>query len=493
MQKNRLLLIVTVLALVCSCTKSPAVGPQPDPDPKPVPEPVAGPSVVSCQPYNGSSDVEDRNLSVRISYSADIKCDDHLADSLRIMGPAKLNGVSYAGKHLFIDLNDLVPGTSYVIYIPKGGVRGLDGSLCREYVYRVTIKPIIPVPESVVLNPSPVLTNPNATPEAVNVYNFLLSQSGKKILSGVQASGPGNNDTNADVVFRISGKYPALVGFDFMFLHYSPTPRDWSWVVDFSDISRIKGHWDNNGLVNYMWHWKVPSTHEGWEKGLNDYDFSEYAFYCKETSFSIENALTEGTWENELIIRDMDRVAGYLKILQDNNIPVIWRPLHEAAGNYDIYGGNGAWFWWGKGGPELCRRLYRMMRDKFEKEYGLNNLIWVWTHVTTKGAEDQWSAWYPGNDVVDIIGVDIYSGDTGSKNFEYEAAVNLTGGKKLVTISECGNMPDPLSLFEARNKWNWFMTWGVNQQDYPKNTFEYWRTVMNRECVITRETMPSLK
>lgn len=488
MLKNRFLIVVFLLAAVLSCRKDPV-----PPGPDPVPDPPTGPSVVSCLPYNGSAAIEDRNLSVRISYSAEIKCADFLLDSLRAGFPAEIADVSCAGKNLFVEIGKLVPGTAYVMHIPEGGVCGLDGSRCAEYVYRLTTKPLVPVDDSVVLDPVASLTNPNPSPEAVKVYEFLLAQSGRKMLSGVQASGPGNNDTNADVVLRVSGKYPALVGYDFMFLHYSPTPDSWSWVVDFRDISRIKDHWDKNGIVNYMWHWKVPSTREGWEKGKNDYDFSEYAFYCKETTFDIENALTEGTWEHELIIQDMDKVAGYLKILQENNIPVIWRPLHEAAGNYDIYGGNGAWFWWGKGGPELCCRLWRMMRDKFENEYGLNNLIWVWTHVALAGTEKHWADWYPGNDYVDIVGVDIYSGNTGSKNYEYEAAVKLTGGKKLVTISECGNMPNPVSLFGARNKWSWFMTWGVSQSDYPLNTFDYWKDIMNQDNVFTRESMPSLK
>ena len=31
------------------------------------------------------------------------------------------------------------------------------------------------------------------------------------------------------------------------------------------------------------------------------------------------------------LLKDIDNIAGYLKLLQDKNIPVIWRPLHEAG------------------------------------------------------------------------------------------------------------------------------------------------------------------
>lgn len=217
-----------------------------------------------------------------------------------------------------------------------------------------------------------------------------------------------------------------------------------------------------------------------------NYDFSQYAFYSSDTSFSIENALTEGTWEHELIMQDMDKVASYLQMLQDAGVPVIWRPLHEAAGNYDLYGGNGAWFWWGLGGPEPCKQLFRLMRDTFEKVYGLNNLIWVWTHQAAKGAEEHWEEWYPGDEYVDIVGVDIYAGNTGAGIYEYESAVKFTGGKKLVTISECGNMSMPATLSR-------FVTWNTSYSDYKCNTPDYWSKVMNSPYVIAREGMPGMK
>lgn len=41
---------------------------------------------------------------------------------------------------------------------------------------------------------------------------------------------------------------------------------------------------------------------------------------------------------------------------QDADVPIIWRPLHEAAGG---------WFWWGKKGAEPARRLWALMWDRF--------------------------------------------------------------------------------------------------------------------------------
>ena len=334
------------------------------------------------------------------------------------------------------------------------------------------------------------LTNAKASSAAKKVYNFLREQAGQKVLSGVQSGGTANNNDRVNEIFQKTGKHPALAGYDYIFLQYSPTPAGWDWVVDYGDISAAKEQWKANGLVSFMWHWNVPNSEADWEKGKAG-DFSGYNFYCEKTSFSITRALQEGTWENRFILQDIEKVAGYLKLLQQEGIPVLWRPLHEAAGNYTLYGANGAWFWWGRGGAEPCKKLWKLLRDKLEGEYGLDNLIWVWTLDATPGAEKDYASWYPGNDQVDIVGVDIYAEDTEAKSRQHQAAVDLSGGHKLVTVSECGNIPDPGKCLAGGETWNWFLAWDL--ESYKLNTDAYWKTLMSSSRVLTREQMPSLK
>ena len=75
----------------------------------------------------------------------------------------------------------------------------------------------------------------------------------------------------------------------------------------------------------------------------------------------------------------------------------------------------------------------------------LKNLIWVWT---TDAAADNLD-WYPGDEYVDILGADIYAadGDFSSQVLTYNSIKDKFGGRKLITLSENGPVPDPDNLW----------------------------------------------
>lgn len=455
----------------------------------------AAPVLLSCDPADGTVDVTGTVLTVKLTYDQSIKCNPSLEKMVTIDNEAVIQKINAYMTVLSVTVTELKPGRHYRLDVPDGLVKGFKENQSPAEGASISFSTKEETPERhYELDPVGELSNKNATQQAKNVYNFLLNQSGKKIISGVQSEGTANNNEHIDLIASKTGKHPAMAGYDFIFLQYSPTPAGWSWVVNYSDMSAPIEHWNAGGLVNYMWHWNVPNSESAWKNGVNNYNFDGYNFYSDKTSFSIVEALKDGTWQHDFIMQDMAKAAGYLKILQDADIPVIWRPLHEAAGNYNLYGKkNNAWFWWGRGGAEPCKQLYRLMRDTFEQQYGLNNLIWVWTLDATMGAEAEWAAWYPGDDYVDIVGVDIYEDNIAAKSRQYQAAVDLSEGHKLVTISECGNIPEPGACFDAGNKWSWFLVWSSGTGDYRFNTDAYWKKLMDSDRTIARENMPSLK
>ena len=488
MKAAKLLFSCAILLLAASCQK---------PD-NPTDEPAAAPKLVSSDPANGATGLTGDALTLVLTFDMNVKCPSSASITA---GEAKVGKVLAYDKDVKIELSGLERGNSYTVTIPKGTISGFRNNAADEIRISFTMKEKDPDPVHSTLNPTANLCNPSASQQAKKVYQFLLDNCGKKTLSGAMASSPNTTDF-PDYVSGQIGRYPALAGFDFIFLQYSPTPESYTWVQNYNDISAASSQWNKNGLVTYTWHWNVPNSEADWKKGLENYDFSGYNFYTSKTSFDINAALTPGTWQNDFIMKDMEEVAGYLKNLQDAGIPVIWRPLHEAAGNYDLYGSNGAWFWWGKGGAEPCKKLWRLMYDQLVNVHGLNNLIWVWTVDTTPGCEDQYDDWYPGDDVVDIVGVDIYENNTDAKTRQYQALVDVTKGRKLVTISECGNIPSPDACFSEGNAWSWFMVWctydennnlALSNKDWNLNTKTWWSTVMASKNVINREDMPNLK
>lgn len=173
--------------------------------------------------------------------------------------------------------------------------------------------------------------------------------------------------------------------------------------------------------------------------------------------------------------------------MQEAGVPILWRPLHEASGG---------WFWWGAEGAETYKKLYIMLYDMLTNEYGLNNLIWLWN--------GQDGDWYPGDEYVDIVGIDIYAGERAYSSQSEAFLQNVAYGnaKKLVVLSENGTMIDPDLSVRDRAMWGFFCTWsgefvmtdGLKKSYSEQYTdIEMLTKVYNSEYVITRDELPDLK
>lgn len=205
----------------------------------------------------------------------------------------------------------------------------------------------------------------------------------------------------------------------------------------------------------------------------------DYAFYKADTEFDATNATVEGTWENKVFTEDLKNAAAYLKLLRDADIPVLWRPFHEAAGG---------WFWWGKDAASF-KSLWIAMFNYFKTE-GLDNLIWVWT---TEGND---ADWYPGDQYVDIVGRDVYNKETADCVSEYTSIAG-NYGNKIVSLSECGTVGLISEQWASGARWSWFMPWydGTNEDGSPVVHADeaWWKDAMSQEFVVSREELPSME
>ena len=332
------------------------------------------------------------------------------------------------------------------------------------------------------------LSNPHASRNTQQIYNLLRDCYGKKSISCSMAE-VNWNYKEAGYVKDWTGKYPAMNGYDYIHLTY-----DWE---PYTDISPVKEWWEMGGLVTICWHWRVPDSKEEWEAYKADNNTVFEGFYAPgggspSTTFSAANAVEEGTWENEFVKSDMEKVAERLALLRDEGIVVIWRPFHEAAGNSTIYSDGKAWFWWGADGAEPCVKLWKMMYDYFDSK-GLDNLIWVWTSQTK---DDEW---YPGDEYVDMIGRDLYNytTDDATYNFNY---LTTYYPHKMIALSECGysggTNPYMSEQWENGAKWSYGMPWYHYQYNGGNHQYansDWWIDWFRQDYVITMDEMATLK
>lgn len=323
--------------------------------------------------------------------------------------------------------------------------------------------------------PSPInsvyehLVTPLPSPKTDSVYQFLASIYGKVILSG-QYGG----DTEFNRIRNVSGKTPAVRGFDMM--DYSPS-REARGATSVETEKAIA--WSNErGMVTFCWHWNAPTD-------LIDQPGKEWwrGFYSDATTFDLSEAMSDASSEAyALILRDIDAIAIQLQKLEDADVPVLWRPLHEAEGQ---------WFWWGAKGPEACKWLWRLMFDRLVNYHELGNLIWVWTSTGNPDALN----WYPGDEYVDMLGADIYlpAGTYSTSFITFDNMAGLYGGRKMIALSENGPIPDPDRLFVEGVAWSWFSTWSGNFiTDGVMNSEAHITKVFNHDYVITLDEIDDI-
>lgn len=417
-------------------------------------------TLVSSYPSNGSQSVDYDETTIELTFDDNIRLVHSDNVTLNENKPERVT-VSLSVLRMNVSLQ---PGTNYKLVVPKGTVAGRELQGTNEHIqlsFQTKQREEL----------SLVVSNPSA--EAKRVYQFLTDNYQQKVLTGTMANVSWNIN-EAEWVNKHTGKYPALNCFDYIHLYASPA----NWI-NYEDTKVVEEWWNANGLVAAMWHWNVPSF-----EGSTDYHF-----YTNKTNFDVSRAVQEGTYENSVVKSDLDKMADQLLLLKEKNIPVIWRPLHEAAGK---------WFWWGAKGAAAYRKLWILMFETFETK-GLNNLIWVWTSETND------SEWYPGDRYVDILSRDSYNNQKISdiKN-EYQWMSKEYPGR-LVALSEFGTMLDMQKQWSEGVRWSWIMPWYDYERtlDPTRNQFEetrhehadinYWNEIFKMKEAVSIDEMPNLK
>lgn len=325
----------------------------------------------------------------------------------------------------------------------------------------------------------PTLVNPNADENTKRLYKFLCDIYGKYSLAG-QYADEGRASSEYEKITAKTGKTFAVLGLDMG--NYSLGSK--AHGAESKTVEYAYDWYKNaGGIVQLCWHWTTPEDY-----AVNAGDQPWYSSFYKEGSKLDLDKIMNGEDDAayQLLMDDIDNMANELACLRDAGVPVLWRPLHEAAGG---------WFWWGNCEPESYKKLWNVMYDKMTNEHNLTNLIWVWN--------GQDPAWYPGDETVDINGWDIYAGnhvDSSQSGRFDDMATNYGTKTKLIALTENGCVMDPDKVFNDNARWLFWGTWSdpftmklgvVINDEY--TTVELLTKAYNHERVLTLDELPDLQ
>ena len=319
--------------------------------------------------------------------------------------------------------------------------------------YRVDSIKLLAAPKPSKPQPIPTqLSNENATKATQDLMEFLASTYAAKTISGqtefMDYNDLGNKTGLRDFnkVVEMTGQSPAIVAFDLM--DYSSSRINCGAEPGVLSENMINEHNAKNVILSPLWHWNAPTKLKDTNcSGTGDTAWYS-GFYTTATTFNLKTALADtNSADYQALISDMDDIAAELKKFADADIPLLWRPLHEAEG---------AWFWWGASDAESFKALWTLMYERFTEVHQLNNLIWVYT-----GAGSLSNDWYPGDDYVDVVGYDGYDGTNSGNPFktQFDTLRDRFDGKKLLALTETGTIPN-IELMQQQNVWwSYFVTW----------------------------------
>ncbi len=306
------------------------------------------------------------------------------------------------------------------------------------------------------LQPTPV--NPNATKEAVVLYRQLVTQINNGIMFGHQDDIVYGHSWKTDGVSDVkqtSNDFPAVFGWELGDLELGNAYSLDS--VAFTEIEEgMKWVYKEGGINTVSWHVNNPLT------GGNSWDVSS-----KEVVASI---LPNGE-KHENFIEMLDKVSDFFMTLKDENgnlIPFIFRPYHEHTGS---------WFWWGQ---DLCSTddyisLWRFTVNYFNAK-GLNNILYAYSAAGNFSSSAEFLERYPGDDLIDIIGVDIYQTSIEGKENYITSTQNLLNiltsiakeKNKVSILAETGFESIPDSTWWTETLWTAI-------KDYPISYVLLWR------------------
>lgn len=275
-------------------------------------------------------------------------------------------------------------------------------------------------------DPSISLIDAKATDETKALFLNLDSLAKGHTLFGHQHAteyGHGwSGDENRSDVKSVTGSHPAVVGVDIM--GFTGAPEDKTKEAKESVRKTVVDTYNRGGVVTVAWHFSNPVSGGG--------------FYWKDSISrpAVKYIIPGGEAHEDYkqILRGIAEWANNTKGADGKVVPMIFRPFHEF---------DGGWFWWGK--PHATREefisLWKFTVSFLRDSMNVHSFIYAFSPDNRFNSEEEFLERYPGDEWVDMVGMDNY-GDMGRDGYRPEVAAN-----KLKIVSDYANKAGKLAAF----------------------------------------------
>lgn len=239
------------------------------------------------------------------------------------------------------------------------------------------------------------LITPNPSPKTKALYANLKKIAKTNIMFGHHDTNHYGHtwidETNRSDVKDVCGSYPAIYGHDFS----SITNMTISFEQRQEEEEKLKNYivdaYSRGGINTISWHLNNP--------------INGGSFYYKDNPIETVPLILPGGKYHETYKNILHIIAEFAHKLKDSNgdlIPIIFRPYHECDGD---------WFWWGT--PYYCSRtqfhtLWKFTIDFLRDTMGVTNFIYAFSPDCRFASSQEYLSYYPGDNYVDIIGMDNY-------------------------------------------------------------------------------------
>lgn len=270
------------------------------------------------------------------------------------------------------------------------------------------------------------LVDKKATKETKALFSNLKKLSENHTLFGHQHAteyGHGwSGEYDRSDVKSVTGSHPAVIGVDLS--RFSGQSEAMIAAAKASLKKTVVDTYNRGGVTTIAWHFSNPVSKGGfyWVDTLS-LPAVKYIIPGGEAHQNYKEILKGiGAWA-----KDVRSAGGEL-------VPMIFRPFHEL---------DGGWFWWGK--PHCTKEefisLWRFTVSYLRDSLDVHNFIYAFSPDNKFRTEAQFLERYPGDEWVDMVGIDNY-GDMGRNQYALDSAA-----LKLKIVSDYAQKKGKLAAF----------------------------------------------